>query len=354
MAVNILNVFNQDAFGVVSLTNVVNDITPQYGRLGALGLFIDEGINNRTVAVDFDPITNQLLPQSQWGGPGVANKTALGKVKSFSIPHFPVNDQILASDLQGRRRPGSDQVQDAQYILGKKMKELRLKLDQTLEWMRLGVLKSGQVKDGAGNLILDIYADFGISQGSASYVLGTATTDVMGKIAATKRTILGALRGELMSGFVAMCSDGFYDAFVSHPNVKAAFQYFQNPIGQTLAGDYSGANAAPNASGLVNLGLNGFYFGGVTWVNYTGSVTDSTGASQPLIDANSAYLFPLGTSVFKTFYSPADYMETVNTEGLPFYAKQRMLEYDKGVEVECQSNPLPICLKPAVIQKLTT
>jgi hypothetical protein len=353
MAVNILNVFTSDAFGVISLTNAVNDITPQYGRLGALGLFVDEGVQNRSVAVDFDPLTNQLLPQSQWGGPGVANKTLTGRSRSYSIPHFPVNDIVLASDLQGRRRPGSDAVQDAQYVLGKKMRELRIKEDQTLEWLRLGVLKSGLVKDGAGTTILDIYGDFGISQASTSYATGTAGTDMMGKIAATKRTILAALRGELMSQFVALCSDGFYDAFVSHANVKVAFTYFQNANGQNLAEDYSGGRDAPNASGLVNA-VRGFSFGGVTWINYTGSVTDSAGNVQPLIDSNAAYMFPMGTSVFKTFYAPADYMETVNTEGLPFYAKTELMKYDKGIEIEVQSNPLPICLKPAVIQKLTT
>lgn len=353
MSINILNVFTQDAFGVISLTDAVNDITPQYGRLGAMGLFIDEGVQQRSVAVDFDPVTNQLLPQSQWGGPGVANKTAVGRSRSYNLPHFPVNDRILAADLQGRRRPGSDAVQDAQWVLAKKMMEMRLKLDQTLEWMRLGVLKSGQIKDGNGTTILDIYADFGISQTSTSFVLGTSTTDVMGKIAAVKRLALQALRGELMSQFVAVCSDGFYDSLVSHPNVQKAFQYFQNNTGQTLAEDYSGAAVQPNAQGLTSAGVKGFTFGGVTWVNYTGSVTDSTGASQPLVDANSAYMFPLGTRIFKTFYAPADYIETVNTEGLPFYAKQRLMEYDKGIEVECQSNPLPICLKPAVIQKLT-
>ena len=72
-----------------------------------------------------------------------------------------------------------------------------------------------------------------------------------------------------------------------------------------------------------------------------------------MIDADSAYLLPTGTSIFKTWYAPADYMETVNTEGMPFYAKQRLMEFEKGIQVECQSNPLPICLKPAVIQKLT-
>lgn len=353
MSITILDVFNQNAFGVVSLTDAINDITPQYGRLGAMGIFTDEGVSQRTVAVDFDPITNQLLPQSQWGGPGVANKTAAAKSRSYSIPHFPVNDAILAADLQGRRRPGTDVVQDAQYVLGKKMIEVRAKLDQTLEWMRLGVLKGGLVKDGNGTTILDIYGDFGISQDSTSYALGTTTTDVMGKIAATKRTIRQNLRGELMSGFIGICSDGFYDAFVSHANVKIAFTYFQNPTGQVLSSDYSGGTVQPNAAGLIADGIRGFQFGGVTWINYTGSVTDSTGSSQPLVDSNSAYVLPLGTKVFKIFYAPAPYLETVNTEGLPFYAKQKLMDYDKGIELECQSNPLPICLKPKVIQKVT-
>jgi len=182
--------------------------------------------------------------------------------------------------------------------------------------------------------------------------LASAAELVMGKIAAVKRNILGALRGELMSSFVAICSDGFYDAFVSHANVKTAFQYFQNG-GQTLADDFSGGSVAPNAQGIFAAAGRAFNFGGVAWINYTGSVTDAAGSSQPLVDTDSAYLFPMGTSVFKTWYAPADYIETVNTEGLPFYAKQELAKFGKGIEVECQSNPLPICLKPSVIQKLT-
>ncbi|MEI9971028.1 MAG: major capsid protein [Ignavibacteriota bacterium] len=350
MSMNILSPFAQDAFSVISLTEAINDMTPQYGKLTALGLFNEEGVQNRTVAVDFDPTTNQLLPQSAWGGPGAANKTALSRTRSYGIPHFPVNDQIQAGDLQGRRQPGSDAVQTAQWLTAKKMNEMRKKLEQTDEWMKLGVLKSGQVRDGAGNLILDIYADFGIAQVILSFALATATTDIMGKIATAKRSILQALRGDLMTRFIGICSDSWYDAFVSHPMVKVAFQYFQNNNGQNLAGDYSSAGGDPNAFGNA---IRGFQFGEVTWINYTGSVVDSTGASQTMVDAGSAYLFPMGTSVFKTFLAPADYMETVNTEGLPFYAKQRYTDYDKGIEIECQKNPLSICLKPLVIEKLT-
>ena len=35
------------------------------------------------------------------------------------------------------------------------------------------------------------------------------------------------------------------------------------------------------------------------------------------------------------------------------YAEQKLMDYDKGIDVECQSNPLPICLKPAVVRKVT-
>jgi hypothetical protein len=349
---NLVNVVSQDAFNVISLSNFINDITPQYGRLGALGLFIDEGVTQNIVGVDYDPVTNQLLPQAKWGAPGVANKTATGKLKTFAIPHFPVNDSVLAADVMGRRAPGTNDTLAVQRLLGKKMAEMKLKLEQTLEWMRLGVLKSGLVKDGAGTTILDIYGDFGISQVSTSFVLGNTTTNVIGLVGARKRAILAALRGELMRGFVALCADDFFDAFTSHPNVKQAFQYYQ-ANGQNLATDYSGGGDSPNSAGLFSGVEKPFIYGNVAWINYTGSVSDSAGNAQPMIDAGSAYMFPLGTQVFKTWFSPADYLETVNTEGLPFYAKQKLMDYDKGIDVECQSNPLPICLKPAVIQKVT-
>ena len=352
MSINIANIVSGDAFNVIALTQVVNDISPQYGRLGAMNLFVDEGVTQNMVGVDFDPLTNQLLPQSNWGGPGIANKTATGKLKTFSIPHFPINDSVLAFDVMGRRAPGTNDTLTVSRLMAKKMAEMKKKLEQTLEWMRLGVLKSGQIKDGAGNLILDIYADFGISQASTSFILPTTTTDIMGKIATEKRAILGALRGDLMTGFVAICSDSFYDAFVSHPNVKAAFTYFQNG-GQTLAGDYSGAAVQPNAQALFAGPGRPFVFGDVAWVNYTGSVTDSNGSSQPMVDSGSAYILPMGTTSFKTWYAPADYIETVNTEGMAFYAKQKPMDYDKGIDIECQSNPLPICVKPAVIRKIT-
>ena len=333
---DILDIFNQDAFGVISLTQAVNDTPPTFGKINALGLFTSEPLSNRFAAIDFDPTTVSLLPQTQWGAPGTPNKNDRPYMKVYSIPHFLVNDSVLAADLQSRRRPGSLAVEDAQYVLGRKQLRMRTNLEQTLEWMRLGVLRGGLVKDGAGNTILDIYGDFSLTQDSTSFVLGTPTTDIVGKIAARKRAIESYLRGESMGRLVALCSDGFYDAFVSHAMVKEVFRYY-SINSQNNQGDYR----------------DGFVFNGVTWINYSGSFTDSTGASQACIDTNAAYLFPMGTSVFKTFYAPADYTEMVNMVAQEYYSRQELMKMGKGIEIEVQSNPLPICLKPKVIQKLT-
>ena len=55
----------------------------------------------------------------------------------------------------------------------------------------------------------------------------------------------------------------------------------------------------------------------------------------------------------QTIYAPADYIETVNTVGLPFYAKQQLMDFDKGVEIETQSNPLCINTRPRTVIRIT-
>ncbi|MDK2124490.1 major capsid protein [Chitinimonas sp. DQS-5] len=67
---------------------------------------------------------------------------------------------------------------------------------------------------------------------------------------------------------------------------------------------------------------------------------------------DEAYAIPEGVSgLFITRFAPADYLETVNTLGLPYYAKIWPLANDKGLSLEAQSNPPNLCTRPrAVIQ----
>jgi hypothetical protein len=90
-----------------------------------------------------------------------------------------------------------------------------------------------------------------------------------------------------------------------------------------------------------------FEFGGITWENYRGYV-----GSQAFIDPDKCYLFPLGVpNLFKTFFGPADYIETVNRQGQRMYAKQYPMPNDKGIFMEVQTNPLNVCTRPNALLK---
>ena len=87
---------------------------------------------------------------------------------------------------------------------------------------------------------------------------------------------------------------------------------------------------------------------------YRGQATDAEGTTHRFIASGEGHCFPVGTmNSFVTYFAPADFNETVNTLGLPLYAKQTARKFDRGIEIHTQSNPLPLCLRPAVLVKVT-
>ena len=331
----IIDFFKTDGFSLAELVEGINVIPNQFGMINDMGLFSAEGVTQTSVIVDYDKLSLNLLASKARGAPGDANKTGGRLSKNFSIPHYPLDDRISPEDLQGRRAFMQTGPEDAAYLLTKKLTEIRAKHDQTLEWMKLGVLK-GTITDGAGVTLLNLYTDFGISQTTVGFALTTGSTEVLTKCLSVKRTIELALTGTPSSGeIVCLCGSGFYDALTTHANVKAAFANW-NALQNNFT-DYR----------------KSFMFGGIRFMEYNGTVPDSSGSSQALIGTDDAYFVPLGTNLFKTYFAPADFMETVNTMGLPFYAKTDVQKFGRGVEIHTQTNPLPLCLKPGVIVKGT-
>jgi hypothetical protein len=63
-----------------------------------------------------------------------------------------------------------------------------------------------------------------------------------------------------------------------------------------------------------------------------------------------AYFYPTGVpNLFATVFAPADYIETVNTLGLPRYVKQYDMPNDKGVHMDTQMNALNFCTRPLAL-----
>ena len=326
-----LDIFKDDAFSLTSLTAAINAMQYKPGRLGELGLFEESGISTTTAVVESVNGELRLLPSSERGAPATQGKGDKRKVRSFVIPHIPHDDTVLAAEVQNVRQFGSeDALQGVQTVINSRLMRMNANHEVTLEFLRLGALK-GMIVDGDGSTVLyDLFTEFGVTQQTHDFKFSSTTTDVRIQTVKTRRKVDAALGTQPYSGLRALCGADFYDGLVGHKSVKEAYERFQ--AGEALRND-------PKA---------GFRFADVNWEEYRGSVGDNE-----FVASNEAYLYPEGAGIFKTWFAPADFVETINTIGLPRYAKQKLMDFEKGVNIHTQSNPLPINLRPRAVIKLT-
>ncbi len=327
-----LDIFKDDAFSLQSLTKAINEQPYVPGRIGALGLFSEEGVNTTSVSVEKLGESLSLVAAGERGAPAKATGGDKRSLVNFNTIHLPQRAKILADEVQGVRAFGSDsELETVQNVVNKRLGKMRRQLDATIEYQRIGALK-GQILDANGSTVLvDLFTQFGLVQQTKSLVLGTSTTKVRTKVLEAKRLMEDALGNAMYTGARAFCSPAFFDALTTHDLVEKFFINWQS--NETMRQDARSA----------------FLFGGVLWEEYRGTV-----GGVDFIASGDAYLVPEGVpDLFVTHYGPADYVEAANTIGLPYYAKQEPLPMGKGIDLEAQSNPISLCTRPRAVIKLT-
>ncbi len=333
----ILNPFDTDAFSMVSLTSAINILPNNYGRVRELGLFPGKGVRTRTVIVEEQNGILNMLPTLPPGAPGTQNKMGKRTVRSFTIPHIPVDDVILPQEYEGIRAFGTEsEVAALAQVMNDHLQTAKNKFAITLEHLRMGALK-GIILDADGSTIYNLYTEFGITQKTVSFALSSSSTNVASKCREVTRHLEDNLKGEVMTEVRCLVDEGFFDALIAHESVKEVF------LNHSAAVQYLGGDPRKE-----------FKFGGITFEEYRGVATDLEGNSRQFIADNEGHAFPMGTmNTFQTLFAPADFNETVNTLGLELYAKQEERKFGRGVDLHAQSNPLPICYRPGVLVKVT-
>lgn len=335
-----VNLATDPAFRLSELTDSINILPNKYGRLGeaagGLNLFPFKGVRLRSVAVEEQNGVLNLIQSQAVGAPGQANKTGKRKVRTFTIPHFPMEDIVLPEDVDGVRAFGQqDILKTIQGEVLDRLQGMKNKHDITLEHLRIGALK-GIILDADASTIYNLYTEFGIVQKSVDFVLGTAGTEIPEKCREVVRHIEDNLKGEVMTEVRCLVSGEFFDKLIKHATVKAIFQ------------NYSEAQA--KLGGDVR---KGFKLNGIIFEEYRGTATDAAGAARRFIASGEGHAFPEGTvDTFKTLGCPADFNETVNTIGLPYYAKFDRRKHDRGYDLHTQSNVLALCKRPAVLVRV--
>lgn len=326
-----LDIFNADAFKVISMTDAVNKLPYVPGRVGRLGLFSEMGVTTPTITIEEQDGALALVQTSLRGAPPVQNKSGKRTARSFAIPHLQLEDHILADEVAGIRGFGGTELQTVQNLVDQKMAEIRRKLDATVEYHKAGAVK-GLILDADGATLYNLFTEFGVSQTSIDFVLGTSTTNIKDKVLQIVRAVEDALGADVYERIHVLCGKDWFTKFITHAEVKAAYDRYQE--GAFLRAD----------------NRRGFEFAGVTFEEYRGKV----GATSFIADAE-AYAFPVGVpGLFRTYFAPANYVETVNTLGVPYYAKMERMRYDRGVDLMVQTNPLSVNTRPKTSVKLTT
>lgn len=334
----IVRSFNNQ-FEVQDWTEEVNVVPNQWGTIGQMGIFQEEPVAEHVVV--FEEITKDgaLIVDRVRGDRATQAKQAGRKLHTFAVPHFPHDDSISPQDIQGKRAYGAPaEAETLEAVRARKMERIRQNHAWTLEYARAQAITAGTVYAPNGTVSQNWNTEFGVSRLSVDFLLGTSTTEVLDKINTCIAQIQDNTGGEIFTGTVVLTSPEFFAKLISHASVKTAYQYYsstQEPLRQRLGG----ADAMHRV----------FEHGGTRFVEMR-----DTYAGQRLIPAGKAYMVPLGTNAFKTYFSPANRFGLVNTLGEQVYLFESRDNKGTKIELESESNFVNALLRPAMVVELTS
>jgi hypothetical protein len=329
----------QKPFELVDQTAGLLLVPNTWGLINELGIFRTQGVTQHSITVESKAGTLGLVTDKARGERNNVNKGVVRQLRSFAVPHFPLDDGISPQDLQGQRMYDSEQAETADAVVAERLERMRMSHAQTLEKARAHALTTGNIYAPNGTVAGNYYTDFGVTRKEIDFVLGTAGTNVIEKseegIAHIQDNILS---GESISNIIVLCSPEFFKKLVTQAGVQDAYRQYasvQEPLRQRLG------------SGVYRR----FVHGNVEYIEYRGVAPDGT----RFIPAGEAYMLPTGTrDTFVTYFSPANKFTHVNTIGEEAYAFTYFDPKDSEIQLQTESNHLSLIRRPQAVVKLIT
>lgn len=331
-----IDIWDGEGFTIESLTAAVNKEPYRPGQVSASGIFEEDGVTTTRISIEERNGKLSLVEPTPRGGPGETTGDDSRNLVPFDIDHYERNDAVIADEVQNVRAFGTtDQLETIQNRVERKGMRHAQDLTMTLEHQRVGAIK-GIVTSKSGKTLHDLYSRFGISVPSAvSLELDVEATNVGSVWQDVVYAIEDAL-DEPYGGIHVFTGKSFHKALWTHKSVRDTFLYH--------------GGAAVLRQDVPDV----FEFGGATWERYRTGAKATTDLGSPYIaDADARVVVKGVPELFITRFAPADYEETVNTVGLPFYMKQYPTLNGKGRNIEVQMNAISLCTRPATLRRLT-
>lgn len=356
------DIFNDDAFSLVTLTAVINDVDHVPGRAGELAFAgVGEGVATTSIALEQINQSLSLIQTSARGAPAPQETQNKGKVwGSITIPQIKLEETIQASSLQNIRELGSQNTLRAQRtVIDRQITKMGGRHDLTLENLRLGALR-GTVLDADGSTLLNLFTAFGVTQPTAidfdDVFVNATPTDVsdLTTIRTRAQQVIRFMKRNIKAPWPssaqvwAFCGDNFFDKLIECTSVKGVWNGWQ-AAQQRLGANY--------AQGVYD-------FADIMWENYAGTDDQSSGndatsasvAGTVGIDPDECQFFITGVpGLYAEYYAPADFFESLNSLGIPRYAKIAPdNKFNQVIYLHTQQNPLPLCTRPRTLIRGTS
>lgn len=342
-------VASPDVFGrAVDLSEEVNLVPNRWGVLNRLGLFINEHKTQRTVLWGISKRGDIILEDKPWGE---RSQAAFGRETSYvsvNVPHFPVDDAITPDDIQGRldiRELVQDRtmLKTLNAVRADKMEILRESHSLTLEYARFKMIQDGTVYAPNETVQYNVYDMLGQTRVSESAGLTSTTDNPLRGFSDLRALVQNGLHtGDVVTGFVALCSRTFFNALVTNEFVYESY----------AASSLIQGNGIPNQRIPTGFGLDPryevFHYGGISFI-----CVDDVLNGEPLVKDGEAYLLALGTRSFKTFFAPADRLSLVNTVAKESYLWEFRSDKDDIIELASETNFINVMQRPQAVITLT-
>lgn len=330
---------------VVDLSAEINVVPNQWGIINSLGIFRNEYKTQKTILVPRTTDTVAVLTDRNWDERNNAITGGARDVLPVVVPHFPVDDAITANDVDGQvdwdsLLAGGNSTLSIDKVRAEKMVRIRNAHALTLEVARMQLIKDGTVYAPNGTVVTNFYTEFGVGRTTKFMNLASTTDNPISKIEDVFAAVQDGIgNGQVVTAVVALCSPSFFNALISNPFVYESYQYFSQPQGpRLLNGRLTAATAGLDAR------YRSFEYGGVTFIEVRGKVNNVSYVAD-----GDAYVLPLGTDSFRTFFAPANRLSTVNKPALESYYFEHLNAKDDLIEIMTETNFVNAMLRPQTV-----
>jgi len=336
-------------FNVTDWTKEVNMIPNLWGTINNLGIFTNEPVAEQSVVFQEVQKSFGLIVDRVRGDRSNVSTDYTRKIHSLPIPHFPLQDQILPKDVQGKS--SYTNLSEAETLDGvrmRRMERIRNSHAATLERARAQLLTAGTYYAPNGTISGSAFTEMGVTQTTVDFTLSTGTANVIANIEKCIAAIQDNAGLITISGVVALCSPTFFAKLIAHPLLSTAYQYYTTsgaaqPLRERLA-------PGGSATSLHRI----FDFGGVQFIEMRDKYKDVNGNVVQLIPDQTAVFMPTGTEFFRSYFAPAERFGLVNTLGMELYMFEFANPQGTSIDIETESNFLNFMQKPAVVVNAIT